>query len=196
MENKSEAGKRGRHAIPGDRLATIEEFVPGNGSASMGDAIVSTVVGDVEPDMANRVINVQATKSAENNLPKVGDIVVGHVDSSQPSMAQVTIIAIQEEPNDKQLSGMLSMREDRRRRTSSPIKAGDIIRAKVASTKNSIYHLSLDDPRAGVIKTVCSNCGGSVIALSRDRIKCKECGFVDERILSDEFVKYSRGQLG
>jgi exosome complex component CSL4 len=194
MENKNIKSKSGRLAIPGDRLATIEEFVPGNGSASVGDAVISTVVGDVEPDMTNRVINVKAVKNAEDSLPKVGDMVIGHVDSAQPSMAQVTIIAVHDQSSDKELSGMLSMREDRRRRTSSPIKAGDIIRAKVFSTKNSIYHLSLDDPRAGVIKTVCSNCGGSVIALGRDRVKCKECGFVDERILSEDFVKSSRGQ--
>jgi exosome complex component CSL4 len=195
IENKTELSKQSRLAIPGDRLATIEEFVPGNGSASLGDAIVSTVVGNVQPDMASRVINVKAVKSADDNLPKVGDLIIGHVDSSQPSMAQITIIAVNDQPSDKQLTGMLSMREDRRRRTSSPIKAGDLIRAKVASTKNSIYHLSLDDPRAGVIETVCSNCGGNVMALGRDRVKCKECGFVDDRILSEEFIKSSRGQL-
>jgi exosome complex component CSL4 len=186
--------KSGKLAIPGDKLATIEEFVSGTGSASIGDSVVSTVVGDVEPDMVNRVINVKALKSADDGLPKVGDVITGHVDSSQPSMAQITILAVGDQSSDKQLSGMLSMREDRRRRTTSPIKAGDIIRAKVISTKNSIYHLSLDDPKAGVIETVCSNCGGRVIALGRDRVKCTECGFVDERILSDDFVKYSRGQ--
>lgn len=194
MENKKSSMKKDRPAVPGDRLATIEEFVPGSGSASLGDAVVSTVVGDVQPDMVNRVMNVKAVNSAEKNLPKVGDLIVGHVDSSQPSMAQITILAVNDELNDKQLSGMLSMREDRRRRTSSPIKAGDIIRAKVTSTMNSIYHLSLEDASAGVIETVCSNCGGSVIALGRDRVKCKECGFVDERILSPDFVKSSRGQ--
>jgi exosome complex RNA-binding protein Csl4 len=193
MEIKNEKRRPGRIAIPGDKLATIEEFVPGTGSVSLGDSVVSTVVGDVEPDMANRVINVKPVKSVEENLPKVGDLIVGHVDSSQPSMAQITILAVNEQLNDKQLSGMLSMREDRRRRTSSPIKAGDIVRAKVISTKNSIYHLSLDDQKAGVIKTACTNCGGNVIAIGRDRVKCKECGFVDERILSEEFVKSSRG---
>lgn len=194
MENKKSSPKTGRLVVPGDRLATIEEFVAGSGSASLGDVVVSTLVGDIEPDMVNRVMNVKAVKNAEKNLPKVGDLIIGHVDSSQPSMAQITILAVNDEANDKQLSGMLSMREDRRRRSSSPIKAGDIIRAKVISTKNSIYHLSLDDPSAGVIETVCSNCGGNVIALGRDRVKCKECGFVDERILSPDFVKYSRGQ--
>jgi exosome complex RNA-binding protein Csl4 len=186
--------KPGRPAIPGDKLATIEEFVPGIGSVSLGDEVVSTVVGDIEPDMANRVINVKPIKSADDGLPKVGDMIVGHVDSAQPSMAQVTILAVQDSPSDKQLSGMLSMREDRRRRTTSPIKPGDIIRARVASTKNSIYHLSLDDPKSGVIETACSNCGGRVIALGRDRVKCAECGLIDERILSEDFVRHSRGQ--
>jgi exosome complex component CSL4 len=194
IETKSEKHRPGGFALPGDKLATIEEFVPGSGSASLGDAVVSTVVGDVQPDMANRVINVKPVKSADDELPKVGDLITGHVDSSQPSMAQVTILAVHDRRSDKELNGMLSLREDRRRRTSSPIKAGDIIRAKVVSTKNSIYHLSLDDPIAGVIETVCSNCGGNVIALGRDRVKCKECGFVDDRILADDFVKLSRGQ--
>ena len=192
METKTEKTKRSRLAIPGDKLATIEEFVPGRGSATSGDEIVSTVVGDVEADMANRVIIVKAMKSVDKELPKTGDLVIGHVDSAQPSMAQITIIAVNDRESDKELSGMLSMREDRRRRTSSPLKAGDIIRARVASTKNAIIHLSLDDPKAGVLETVCSNCGGNVMALGRDRVKCKECGFVDDRILSEDFIKSSR----
>jgi len=192
MEKNSNREKS-RKAVPGDRLATIEEFVPGVGSASVDDSVISTVVGDVRPDMVNRVINVKPSRSAYDSLPKVGDYVIGHVDSAQPSMVQVTIIAVNEEISDKELSGMLSMRDERRRRTTSPIKAGDTIRAKVTSTKNSIYHLALDDSKTGVMKTVCSNCGGNVIAMGRDRVKCRECGFVDERLLSDDFVKYSRG---
>ncbi|HXQ91710.1 MAG TPA: exosome complex RNA-binding protein Csl4 [Nitrososphaerales archaeon] len=183
-------------AIPGDRLATIEEFVPGVGSASIGDSVISTVVGDVRPDMVNRVINVKPAKSADDSLPKVGDYVIGHVDSAQPSMVQATIIAVNDEVSDKELSGMLSMRDERRRRTTSPIKAGDTIRAKVISTKNSIYHLAIDDSKSGVIQTVCSNCGGSVIAMGRDRVKCRECGLVDERLLSDDFIKNSRSLSG
>jgi exosome complex component CSL4 len=183
-------------AIPGDRLATIEEFVPGVGSASLDDSVISTVVGDVQPDMVNRVINVKPAKSADDSLPKVGDYIIGHVDSAQPSMVQATIIAVNDEVSDKELSGMLSMRDERRRRTTSPIKAGDTIRAKVISTKNSIYHLAFDDSKTGVIKTVCSNCGSGVIAMGSDRVKCRECGLMDERLLSDDFIKNSRSQSG
>jgi exosome complex component CSL4 len=191
---KTQTKKSKPAVVPGDKLATIEEFVPGDGTASLGESIVSVVVGDAEPDMANRVMNVKAVHSADSQLPKVGDFVIGHVDSAQPSMAQVTIIAIGDMISDKELSGMLSMRDERRRRT-SPIRSGDTIRARVISTKNSIYHLALDDPKTGIVRTVCSNCGGEVIALGSDRVKCKECGFVDERILAEDFIKYSRNQV-
>lgn len=190
-DNQSEGKKKGNIVLPGDKLATIEEFMPGAGSAAIGESIVSTVVGGREPDMSSRVMKVKPLKIASESLPKVGDYITGSVDSAQSSMAQITVDAINDKASHSEFSGMLSLREDRRRRT-NPIRAGDVIRAKVTSTKNSIFHLSLDDENCGVVHTVCSNCGGGVVALGRDRIKCRECGFVDERYLSDDFVKYSR----
>ena len=56
--DKTQTKKSKPAVVPGDKLATIEEFVPGNGTASVGEAIVSVVVGDAEPDMSNRVMNV------------------------------------------------------------------------------------------------------------------------------------------
>ncbi|MGH2639819.1 MAG: exosome complex RNA-binding protein Csl4 [Rhabdochlamydiaceae bacterium] len=196
MSNRVEVGerKRLRIVLPGDKLATIEEFIPGTGSASIDDEVVSTVLGGQQPDMSNRIMNVKPARTAADSLPKAGDNIIGRVDSAQSSVAQVTIIALNDKPSHKEFSGMLSLRDDRRRRSSSPIKAADLIRAKVISTKNSIFHLSIDASDCGVIYTVCSNCGGRVVALGRDRVKCPECGLVDERVLADDFVKLSRTQ--
>lgn len=177
--------------FPGDKLATIEEFVSGSGSAIVGDSIVSTVVGNEEPDMSNRVMNVSSVKENDNILPTSGDTIIGFVESAQISAAQITIKAINESTSHKELGGLLSLRDDRRRK-SNPIRAGDTLRATITSTKNSIYHLSLDCPNCGVLQTVCGNCGGTVVALGKDRVKCRECGFVDERLLSEDFIKYSR----
>jgi exosome complex component CSL4 len=182
---------REKIAIPGDKLATIEEFVPGNGSAAVGESLTATIVGRVTPDMSNRVMNLEPAKSGIEALPKAGDFVIGSVQSAQSSVAQVSIEAVNGRATDKEFTGMLSFRDDRRRR-SPPIKPGDIIRAKVFSTKNSIFHLTLDAPNCGALYTVCSVCGGNVVALGRDRIKCIECGTVDERMLADDFVKLSR----
>jgi exosome complex component CSL4 len=195
LDSQSET-KTGKHIVlPGDRLATIEEFEPGPGSAVVSDAVVATRVGTLEREMADRRINVVPAKDLRSKLPEAGDFIIGSVQSAASSIAQIQIEAINDVPSSKELAGMLSLRDDRRRR-SSPVRAGDIIRAKVISTTNSIYHLSLECKECGVLHTVCSNCGGRVIASGRDRVKCTECGFVDDRLLSDEFAFISRAEAG
>lgn len=180
--------------LPGDQLASPEEFEAGSGSVVSGEKIVASTVGRAETDMANRVMRVVPAKENMAKLPVAGDYIVGSVQSAASSVAQVQIEAVNDIPSSKELSGMLSLRDDRHRRTPPPIKSGDTIRAKVISTKNAIYHLSLDDPQCGVLYTVCSVCGGRVVALGRDRVKCAECGWVDDRMLSEEFLVYSRSQ--
>ena len=182
-----------KNVLPGDRLASIEEFVPGTGTAAIGESIISTIAGSKSPDMVSRVMNVVPSRSALKSIPRVGDYITGRVDSASPSVAQVTIGSIIDVPSNREFAGMLSTR-DERRRNSTPIRAADTIRAKVISTKNSIFHLAIDDPNCGVIKTVCSSCGGPVVPLGRDRVKCPECGLVDDRLLAEEMVRSSRPQ--
>ncbi|HZW54662.1 MAG TPA: exosome complex RNA-binding protein Csl4 [Nitrososphaerales archaeon] len=189
---KPEGTAKARRVLPGDKLSTIEEFTAGPGAAIVGDTVVSTVVGEARPDMINRVFKVTPSKQNRGHVPKPGDYVIGSVQSAQPSVAQVKIEGVNDEQSNKEFTGMLSTRDERRRRTSSPIKPGDIIRAKVSSVKNAIFHLTLDAPDCGALYTVCSVCGRDVVALGRDRVKCRECGWVDERLLADDFIRYSR----
>ena len=177
--------------FPGDKLASIEEFVAGSGSAIVGDEIVSTIVGSKDPDMSNRVMNVSSFRSYTELLPKKGDDIIGFVESTQTAAAQIVIRAVNDTISHKELGGLFSLRDDRRRKW-NPLRAGDTIRARIASTTNSIYHLTLDCQNCGVLQTVCTVCGGSVVALGKDRVKCRDCGFVDERLLSEDFIKYSR----
>lgn len=173
--------------IPGDNLATIEEFSPGSGTTAIGESVISTLAGTLEADMSNRIIRVRPANLQSANIPKVGDYITGLVESSSPSVVQITIKAVNETESSKEFSAMLSMREERRRNT--PIKAADLVRAKVVSTKNSIFHLGLTDSTCGVISTVCSSCGGTIVPIGRDRVKCPECGLVDDRLLADDFFK-------
>src|SRR5579875_3356588 len=80
-----------RHALPGDKIATIEEFEAGPGSLAIGEAIIASRVGDVDPDMSNRIISVRLAKAALGKLPSVGDLVTGTVQSVATSVAQVKI---------------------------------------------------------------------------------------------------------
>ncbi len=193
MSSQPAQTKRSEIVLPGDRVATIEEFEPGSGATVLSDSVVATRVGEVVREMSDRRVEVVPAKDLSSKLPEAGDSIIGNVQSAASSVAQVRIDAINDLPSSKELSGMLSLRDDRRRR-SSPVRAGDTIRAGILSTTNSIYHLTLDCKGCGVVFTACSNCGGRVIALSRDRIKCTECGFVDERELAEDFTAISRSQ--
>lgn len=173
--------------LPGDKLAAIEEFSPGSGTIVIGESLISTLVGTLEADMSNRIMKVRPANLQDASMPRVGDYITGLVESSSPSVVQITIKAVNEAESSKEFSGMLSMRDERRR--STPIKAADLVRARVVSTKNSILHLGLIDSRCGVISTVCSSCGGTIVPLGRDRVKCPECGLVDDRLLADDFFK-------
>jgi exosome complex component CSL4 len=181
-----------RHVLPGDSLAAEEEFEAGTGSVIYGGNVVAARVGEVSPDLSARTMTVKPAKKGLAKLPETGDYVIGTVQSAASSVAQILIEAINDIPSSKELSGMLSLRDDRRRRSAPPIKAGDVIRAKVISTTNAIYHLSLDDPKCGVLYTVCSFCGGRVVALGHGAVKCTECGMADDRMLSEDFIEYSR----
>jgi exosome complex component CSL4 len=181
---------KGQIVLPGDRVATPEEFEAGPGSVVLLDSVVATRVGELVREMPERRVKVIPAKDLSSKLPEVGDSIIGNVQSASSSVAQIRIDAINDVPSSKELSGMLSLRDDRRRR-SLPMRPGDTIRARVISTTNSIYHLGLDANGCGVLQTVCSVCGGRVIALGRDRIKCTECGYVDERQLAEDFASIS-----
>jgi exosome complex RNA-binding protein Csl4 len=177
--------------IPGDKISAIEEFEPGLGAMVVSDSVVATTIGTPVREMPDRKIVVKPLKTTLAKLPEVGDYILGNVQSAASSVAQVRIDAINDVPSTKELSGMLSLRDDRRRR-SPPLKPGDTIRARVVSTMNSIYHLGLDGKECGVLHTTCSVCGGRVIQISRDRIKCTDCGSVDERQLAEDFAAISK----
>ncbi|MDG6923375.1 MAG: hypothetical protein JRN67_08805, partial [Nitrososphaerota archaeon] len=55
--------KKRKVVLPGDKLASIEEFVPGAGTATVGDSIISTVTGGKQADMTNRVMIVESIKT-------------------------------------------------------------------------------------------------------------------------------------
>jgi len=67
-------------------------------------------------------------------------------------------------------------------------KAGDIIRAKVISTKNQVYHLSTKDKDLGVIYAFCSRCGGT-LGSKRQGMVCPRCGNIERRKIVFDYGK-------
>lgn len=190
MSEEKQSSKPKKAVIPGDGLAVIEAFEAGSGTFVDDGEVRALRVGYAEPDKKQRVISVKPSRGSIG-VPKPNDMIIGTVETAQPSIANILIEEINDQYSEASFSGMLQSSGDPRDRNRRRVtcKPGDVVRAHVYSVKNSIYHLSVDRPEDGVLYTICSQCGGSVIRV-RDMVKCNECGYVEERKLASDFDQY------
>jgi exosome complex component CSL4 len=180
-------GKKG--VLPGDKVAVSEEFLPGVHTYDDSGVIRSLATGSVMKDMKSMEISVKP--AAEPELIKVDDWVTGQVEGSQANSANVHIYFHNGKPTYKDFSGMLSLRGlsggGRGTRRTTPVKMGDVVRCRVFSLVNGIIHLNIDEPDMGVVAALCGNCGRPLLRGSATRVKCEECGNVEERKLARDF---------
>lgn len=188
MNEESDA----KAVTPGEKLSVIEAFEAGESTFVEDGEVRALRVGRAVPNRGERIIGVKPVKGMDR-VPAPGDIVVGVVETAQPSVANIRIESINGRYSQAGFTGMLHSGADRssrgRGRRRVTCKPGDIVRARVYSVKNSIFHISVDRPEEGVIRTVCSICGGGVVQV-RDRVKCVECGYFEERKLASDFNQH------
>jgi exosome complex component CSL4 len=170
MALKSETQQRnGNLVLPGDRLGVIEEFIPDTGTFVKDGVIYSKIIGKTVMDMVSHRVSVQPVfKGAV--VPKVGITVIGQVGNAQSDNVLVRILQVADK---KKMSGTfggilhISDVSDRYIDSMNEVcKPGDIIRAKVISSKNQIFHLSMADRNLGVVYGFCSLCS-SMLEQSR-----------------------------
>lgn len=175
-------------ALPGDRLAVSEEYLPASHVYDDSGLLRALAVGTVVKDSMKREISVKA--SAQPHLLQLGDYVTGQVESAATSNASVAIYYVNGKQTDKGFGGMLMLRSGRRERgarAGPPAKLGDVVRCGVFSLMNGIVHLAIDDERTGVVFALCGNCGRPLQRGGQNRAKCVECGNVEERKLANDF---------
>jgi len=155
--------KKSSAALPGDKLAVSEEFLPGPHAYDQEGSIRASVVGTVQRDMKSMEISVKPI--ARSEVFRVGDTVVGQVEAAQASSAGVRIYYVNGTPSDKEFSGSLSLRSGRPGRGGPRgprgplVKLGDVVRCRVFSLVNGIVHLSANEDDTGVLYALCGNCG-------------------------------------
>jgi len=176
---------------PGEKISVIEEFDAGEKTYVQDGNVRALRIGVTSQNLDKRIININSFKE-KDRIPKPGDSVIGKVETAQTNVINILIESINGEDSQGSFKGMLQIGYDNfrrgRRKRGSVCKAGDLIRAHVFSNINSIIHLSVDDNEDGVIRTICSTCGGNVVRI-RDNVKCTECGNVEERKLASSFGK-------
>jgi exosome complex component CSL4 len=184
----TEAKKKVEVAMPGDKLAISEEFLPGANAYERSGLIRALRVGTVQKDSVNMEISVKPT--VEPETPKIDDWVTGQVEAVQSSSANVHLYFLNGKPTHKDFSGMLNLRGmtgARGARRMTPVKSGDVVRCRIYSLTNGIIHLTIDEPEMGVTAALCGNCGRPLLMGNATRAKCVECGNVEERKLARDF---------
>jgi exosome complex component CSL4 len=175
-------------ALPGDFLASPEEFLPGKNTYEQEDSVRASLPGRIEKDLSKREVSVRPAAIAKT--PVVGDVVVGQVEAAMTSTAGVRISYMNGVETLAGFPGTIFTRGERggRGERRTYVKLGDVIRARVASTLNGMNQLSIDEPHLGVLASMCSICGAPLLR-GDEKARCEQCGNVEERKFADDFGK-------
>ncbi len=182
--------KSGQLVVPGDNLGVIEEYEPGPGTYVEEGTIYSLTTGRALMDLLNKKVSVYPGVKA-SGVPRVGSIVVGQVTEVQNKQATVRIFQVGDRVLSGFFSGLLHVSDVSPRYVESMYdvcKPGDVVRAKVVSDKNRVFHLSINERDFGVLYAFCSRCG-HVLALRKFRMHCDECGNLERRKPAQDYGK-------
>jgi exosome complex component CSL4 len=190
MTLKSEQ-RNGTMVVPGERLGVIEEFIPDAGTYVRDGVIYSKIVGRALLDMLNRRVSVYPLLEG-GNVPKVGTTVVGIVGNAQSDNVLVKITQVgKKKKQTGNFGGILHVSDVSDRyidQMSDACKPGDVVRAKVISEKNQVYHLNTAEKNLGVIYASCSVCG-SLLEQRQHDMHCTKCGNVEHRKTALDYGK-------
>ncbi|MGD0071250.1 MAG: exosome complex RNA-binding protein Csl4 [Candidatus Bathyarchaeia archaeon] len=190
MSLKPPEQKSGHLVLPGERLGVIEEFIPDSGTYVKDGVIYSKIVGRALLDLLNKRVSVYPLINGAV-VPKVSTTVVGQVGNAQSDNVLVRIFKIGNKKLSGNFGGILHISDvsDRYINSMNEVcKPGDIIRAKVISEKNRIYHLSTNDKGLGVLYASCSRCG-NLLEPQRYELQCPKCGNVEQRKIASDYGK-------
>jgi exosome complex component CSL4 len=182
--------KSGHLVLPGERLGVIEEFIPDSGTYEKNGVIYSKIVGRSLLDLQNRRVSVYPVVSGVV-VPKVGTVVIGQIGNAQSDNVLVKIFRIGNKKLSGNFGGILHVSDisDRYVDSMSDVaKPGDIVRAKVISDKNQIFHLSTNDKSLGILYGFCSRCGTLLEQHGYD-LKCPKDGNVETRKIAPDYGK-------
>jgi len=190
MSLKPAEQKSGHLVMPGERLGVIEEFIPDSGTFVKEGVIYSKIVGRSLVDLQNRRVSVYPVVEG-GVVPKLGSIVLGQIGNAQSDNVLVKIFKVGRKKISGTFGGILHVSDVSDRYIdliSDVCKPGDIVRAKVISEKNQVFHLSTNDKNLGVLHAFCSR-DSALIEQQRYDLKCPKCGNVERRKIAPDYGK-------
>jgi exosome complex component CSL4 len=188
MTLKSPEQKSGHLVVPGERLGVIEEFVPDSGTYVTDGVIYSKIVGRSLIDLQNRRVSVYPVSEGAV-FPKVGTVIIGQIGNAQSDNVLVKIFRVGKKKISGSFGGILHVSDVSDRYVDSMAdvcKPGDIVRARVISEKNKVFHLTTNDKSLGIIYAFCSR-DGTLLVQDRYDLKCPKCGNIERRKIAPDY---------
>ncbi len=183
--------KTGDFVVPGDFLATAEEFVPGEGAHEEDGKIYSSCTGVVLLDARTKRVSVFPRVSGPPSL-KGGGTVIGRVEEVRDQTANVYIGVLKGHEN-RELPlpnlGTVHISQVQKgyvKDLHHQFRSGDIIRARVLSAQMGSIKLSTADDELGVVVATCSRCR-TLLERENSKLKCPNCGNVEFRKLASDY---------
>lgn len=183
--------KTGEFVVPGDFLATTEEFVPGDGAYEEEGRIYAASTGVVLVDASAKRISVFSRTPGPPTL-KRGDVIVGRVEEVRDQSANV-YVGVLRGREDRELPlpnmGMIHISQTHTgyvKELSGQFKPGDIVRAKVLNARREPIQLTTAGDDLGVIVAACSMCRG-LLEREGTKLHCPNCGNVEFRKLASDY---------
>ncbi len=180
----------GHLVLPGERLGVIEEFIPDSGTYVKDGVIYSKIVGRSLMDLLNKRVSVYPVVEGVQ-VPKVGTVITGQIGNAQSDNVLVRIFRIGDRNLSGNFGGILHVSDVSDRYVtamSDVVKPGDIVRAKVISSKNQIFHLSTNDKNLGITYAFCSR-DGTLLEQQHYDLKCPKCGNIERRKVAPDYGK-------
>ncbi|MFH1820963.1 MAG: exosome complex RNA-binding protein Csl4 [Methanobacteriota archaeon] len=183
----------GDFVVPGDFLATTEEFVPGNGAYEEDGKIYAASTGVVLVDARAKQISVFSRTAGVPTL-KRGDIILGKIDEVREQTASVVIGALRGREN-RELpppnNGSIHISQTDSgyvKELGKEFRVGDVVRAKVLSANREPVQLTTVGEDLGVVVASCARCRNP---LSREgkKLVCGACGNVEFRKMANDYRK-------
>ncbi len=183
--------KTGDFVVPGDFLATAEEFVPGDGAYEDGGKIYSSHTGVVLVDIRTKHISV-FSRALGPPVLKRGDTVIGRVEEVRDQTASV-YIGILKGREDRELPlpnmgtiHVSQVREGYVRDLKREFRVGDIVKANVLNARREPVQLSTEGDNLGVIVATCSRCR-SLLKREDSKLRCPSCDNLEFRKLASDY---------
>jgi exosome complex component CSL4 len=181
--------KEKKKVVPGDEVAEVEEFIPGEGTYEEDGKVYSSYYGELELDHDDKVAKVKAKN--EMTVLNLGDFVFCTVNDARASMAICEVVSV--EGKSRELGGdtngtihVSKISNDYVQDAGRELRPSDIIRAKVIQVKPSIQ-LTTVGPHLGVVKALCRKCRRPLVKAEKD-LYCPQCERHDHRKIADDYA--------